>query len=485
VASETPQHHPFSVFLAVLAVAGLVFVFLFVTRTTDSSLLAQIQKEGKLVVITRNSATTYYEGPEGPTGFEYDLVSSFADELDVDLELVIPERFADIIPMIARGEAHLAAAGLTRTPAREELVEFGPGYQEITQQVVYRKGTTRPRRVQDLIGGTLEVVAGTSHVEALEVAFQEYPELRWREHFETESEEMLELVHEDLVDYTIADSNEVAISRRFFPELRVAFDLTEPQTLAWAFPKGEDESLINAAREFFERIESNGTLDQLKERYYGHIDRFDYQGVQTLLRHYAERFPAYGTWFREAARHYGLDWRLLAAMGYQESVWDEDAVSPTGVRGIMMLTQKTARLMDIKDRTDPKGSIWGGARWFVSNKARIPERIPEPDRTWLAMAAYNVGLGHLEDARILADQLGGDPDRWVDVKKTLPLLSKKKWYSQTRHGYARGWEPVQYVERIRGYYEILVWITDRENRGTTSPTESVNSDVFSILPPTL
>jgi membrane-bound lytic murein transglycosylase F len=484
VTQSPSHHHPLTVFLAVIAAVGVLFVVLYVTRDSDTSLLAQIKREGKLVVLTRNSATTYYEGPDGPTGFEYDLVSAFADELGVDLELVIPERFADIIPMIARHEAHLAAAGLTKTPARQELVNFGPGYMQITQQVVYRKGTKRPRKIKDLLGGTLEVVAGTSHVEALQAAVAKYPELHWREHFETESEEMLELVHEDLIDYTIADSNEIAISRRFFPDLRVAFELTEPQTLAWAFPKSDDLSLINAARDFFERIEADGRLDQLKERHYGHIDGFDYQGVQTLLRHYAERLPAYEVWFREAARYHGLDWRLLAAMAYQESVWDKDAVSPTGVRGIMMLTRKTAKLMDIADRTDPRESIWGGARWFVSNKTRIPERIPEPDRTWLAMAAYNVGLGHLEDARAIAEQLGGDPDRWVDVKNALPLLSKKKWYSKTRHGYARGWEPVQYVERIRGYYEILVWITDRENR-SAPPTEAVNSDIFSILPPTM
>jgi membrane-bound lytic murein transglycosylase F len=92
----------------------------------------------------------------------------------------------------------------------------------------------------------------------------------------------------------------------------------------------------------------------------------------------------------------------------------------------------------------------------------IPERIPEPDRTWLALAAYNVGLGHLEDARILTQKNKGDSDRWVDVKKNLPLLSQKKWFQQTRYGYARGREPVRYVENIRTYYDILVWVTEQE-----------------------
>ena len=157
-----------------------------------------------------------------------------------------------------------------------------------------------------------------------------------------------------------------------------------------------------------------------------------------------------------------MDWRLLAAIGYQESHWDRDAVSPTGVRGIMMLTRAAAKDMDIADRKDPEQSIRGGARYLARMLQRIPERVPEPDRTWLALAAYNVGYGHLEDARILTQKNKGNFDRWVDVKESLPLLSQKKWFKQTRYGYARGREPVRYVDNIRTYYDILVWLTEEQ-----------------------
>jgi len=139
------------------------------------------------------------------------------------------------------------------------------------------------------------------------------------------------------------------------------------------------------------------------------------------------------------------------------------------VRGLMMLTQNTARHVGIKNRLDPEQSILGGARYFKQVLKKIPERIPQPDRTWLALAAYNVGFGHLEDARKITEINDGDPDKWIDVKKNLPLLSRKKWYKKTRHGYARGYEPVKYVENIRKYYELLVWMDKRAQGEETLP----------------
>jgi membrane-bound lytic murein transglycosylase F len=305
-------------------------------------------------------------------------------------------------------------------------------------------------------------VAGSSHAEHLADLQSEYPDLVWQEVQDVDSEELLVLVWQQLIDYTVADSTELTISRRFYPELRPAFAVSEAEPLAWAFARNGDDSLYNKAVEFFASITEDGSLDQLIERYYGHIADFDYVGTRRYQAHIQQRLPAYRELFQEVAEEYGLDWRLLAAVGYQESHWNPDAVSPTGVRGLMMLTRAAAKDLDIEDRLDPEQSIRGGARYLHNMLQRIPERIPEPDRTWLALAAYNVGLGHLEDARILTQKNKGDWDKWIDVKENLPLLSKKKWYQQTRYGYARGREPVRYVENVRSYYDILVWYTERE-----------------------
>ena len=439
----------------------LLLAFILSACGEPPSLLEQVQSRNELVVITRNSPTTYYEGVDGPTGFEYELARGFAEFLGVELRIVVPPNFNDILPLVARGDGHLAAAGLTVTNRRKLTVRFGPVYQEITPQLVYRRGSVRPKTFDDL-EGHLEVVAGSSHVERLEILRSKHPELSWEENEKLESEELLTMVWQQLIDYTIADSNELSINRRFYPELRPAFDISSPRALAWAFSRRDDDSLYNAAVEYFAAIREDGSLEQLIERYYGHITEFDYVGTRRYQAHIEQRLPAYLDIFKQAGELVDIDWRLIAAISYQESHWDEDAVSPTGVRGLMMLTQAAAKDLGIENRLDPVQSILGGARYFERMRQRIPDRIAEPDRTWLALAAYNVGYGHLEDARILTQKNGGDSDKWIDVKENLPLLSQKKWYQQTRYGYARGREPVRYVENIRSYYDILIWYTDRE-----------------------
>jgi membrane-bound lytic murein transglycosylase F len=432
------------------------------------STLEQVQAQNELIVITRNGPTTYYVGPDGPSGFEYELAKRFAKFLGVKLHVVVPPNFSDILPLTALGDAHIAAAGLTITEQRKKKVRFGPAYQMITPQLVYRSGSTRPRSLAEL-NGSLEVIAGSSHEELLQQLKKDYPDLRWQTDTEQDIEELLYLVWQQLIDYTVVDSNELSINRRFYPELKPAFDLGDPQPLAWAFPLSEDDSLFNAAIAFFNKIKAKGTLDRLIDRYYGHIGEFDYVGTRRYQAHVEQRLPQFMDMFVYAAYEAGIDWRLLAAIGYQESHWDPNAVSPTGVRGLMMLTNAAADDLGVEDRLDPAQSIRGGALYLKKMLQYIPEEVPEPDRTWLALAAYNVGPGHLEDARMLTQKNKGDPDKWVDVKENLPLLSQKKWFQQTRYGYARGREPVRFVENIRTYHDILVWLTEREENGTEPP----------------
>ena len=464
-----------SVILLGLSTAPLI------TRHAPSpSVLDQIRKQNELVVLTRNSPTTYYAGASGPTGFEYDLARLFAGYLGVELKIVVPENFNAIIPNVAQRNVHLAAAGLTITDARKRHIRFGPPYQSITQQLIYRSGTPRPRSLEDLRGGLIEVVAGSSHAARLSELAISLPSLAWRASNQAGEAELLSRVWNKSIDYTVADSNAFTLNQHFYPELRVAFDISPPQQLAWAFPKGKDDSLYNEAVKFFALIERNGQLAQLRDRHYSHVRDFDYVGTRKFLRHMQQRLPRYQAYFEEAARKYNLDWRLLAAIGYQESHWNHRAVSPTGVRGIMMLTRKTAAEMGYRDRIKPRNSIDGGARYFRKLKLRLPERIKEPDRTWFALAAYNMGMGHLHDVRSLTRRQGGDPDKWVDVKERLPLLMQKRWYQQTRYGYARGLEALQYVENIRNYYDILVW--RNETGQPPPPLHLVRQPVFDSMP---
>ena len=451
-----------------------MFIFNGLPKLLNESVLEQILATGELKVVTRNSPTTYYEGADGPAGLEYDLARMFADHLGVKLTLIVPDSLSGLLDDIKNGRAHIAAAGLSITESRKEILKFGPSYQEVTEQLVYNVNQSRPKNLGNIKDKRLEVVAESSHQDTLIAEQANYPELNWKNNENLESEELLQMVSDEVIDYTIADSNEVLLKQRFLINLRTAFDIGESKQLAWAFPKNHDHSLYAAVVKFFERIKKNGELTRLIERAYGHTENFDYVGTLYFQRHIESRLPKYLAMFEKAAAENDLDWQLLAAIGYQESHWNPKAVSPTGVRGIMMLTQATAAQLGVKNRLDPESSIEGGARYFASRLKRIKETIEEPDKTWMALASYNVGAGHLEDARIITEQQGNDPNKWVDVKQALPLLAKRKWYKKTKHGYARGWEPVRYVENIRSYYDVLRWVNGKE--------ENPEPDALSILP---
>lgn len=448
--------------LARLIIVSILLLVL-VSCSIPDPLVDRIKASGELRVVTRYNPTTYYRDRNGTRGLEYELINLFAQKLKVKPIFVVAEKFSDIIPMVAQGEVHFAAAGLTATQNRERLVRFTRSYQSVTQQLVYREGTRKPEQISDTFNGIFEVVDGRSHVDRLHQLKDEYPDLQWISNDEIRSEELLSLVIEQVVDYTICNSNEIALSRRFHPELKVAFNISEPLPVAWAFPHSEDDSLFDAAQAFLEDLQKTGELERILDRYYGYIDRLGALDTQIFRQHMTQRLPNYSTFFRKAAQETGLDWRLLAAIGYQESHWDPDAVSPTGVAGIMMLTKAAALDLGVESRTDPKQSILGGSQYILMVREKIPERIPEPDRLWLALAGYNVGFGHLEDARILTQRHGDDPDKWVDVKKYLPLLSQKKYYETVKHGKARGKEPVNYVDNIRGYYDLLVWESSNQD----------------------
>ena len=297
--------------------------------------------------------------------------------------------------------------------------------------------------------------SGTSFAERLESIGKSKSGLRWKELKNANADELVEQVAEGLLDYTIADTHLISVLQNYYPNIGAGFAVGEPENVAWAFPKTGDQWLYDKANAFFERIKKDGTLRNLLDRYYGHSERLKPVDVTAFLQRSRTLLPKYTDLFKQAQELTGLDWRLLAAISYQESHWDRFNTSPTNVRGLMMLTEATADRLGVTDRLDAKQSIFGGARYLTTLKDTLPDRIKEPDRTWLALAAYNIGYAHLEDARVLAQRLKLNPDRWADVKKTLPMLNKPEYYTTLKYGYASGGAPVIFVESIRTYYQIL------------------------------
>ena len=460
-----------------MSVLAILLLFL-AGCSFESTHLDRIKRDNKLTVIIRNSNTTYYEGAFGPTGLEYELAKRFADYLGVRLEIIIEDEPQKVLQLLQDGKADIAATGRIMARAQRQFLRFGPGYLEVRPQLVYRRNANnrRPRRIKHIIGKDIEVVANTAHVDLLNDLKKKYPQLSWHENAEESSDELMDLVWSQFVDYTIADSTEIKLKRKFYPDLAVAFNLGKAEQIAWAMNQGEDDSLFIEVRIFFAIIEDDGTMEKLRHEHIGKSRLLSFVGRRAFLRDVDSKLPTFLDRFRESASKYRLDWRLLAAMGYQESLWNPQAVSPTGVRGIMMLTLDTAKFVGIEDRIDPEQSIYGGAKYLRHVINRMPKEIVEPDRTWMALASYNVGYGHLLDAREITKQRGGDPNKWVDVKESLPLLRKKKWYSETKHGFARGDEPVVYVSNIRNYYDLLIW----QDESVADPTREIPAIPFNL-----
>lgn len=449
----------------------IVLASLIGTCSSPPPILEQVLETGELRVVTRNSPTSYSVSPDGPTGPEFDLAQAFAEDLDVSLVILSVNSVSEILPMLLSGEAHMAAAGLSITDARREHLNFGHPYKTVDVHLIYKLGTGRPRSIDDILDRSIEIVASSSHVQILSEIQEDYPELSWSENADVEFADLLTKVAMDEIDLTVADSPDFDIQRHFYPDLRVALDLHVDDPIAWGFPKGSGDSLLARADEWVIEADTTGVLARVQDRYYGHTKKYDYVGTRNFIRHFESRLPRYREMFEQAGAEWDVDWRLLAAIGYQESHWRAHAVSPTGVRGIMMLTQDTADYLGIEDREDPADSIFGGAQYFARQTERVADTVAEPDRTWMALAAYNVGFNHVKDARLLTEWHDGDPDSWIDLSEALPLLSQRKWYTQVPYGYARGWEPVLYVNNIRAYYNILKWLTEQEEESTTLENE--------------
>lgn len=425
--------------------------------------IAPVAISGDLVVLTVNGPATYFEDAQGlPSGLEFDLATLFARELKAQARFVVIDNPAGIDKLLRAGQAHLAAATLARHFDFPGGLAWGPSYHSTQHQIVGRAATgPKPRSLADIADKQVGVIDESvaeyllSGPAPLTLRVKRLPA-------GASVVDLLEQVANGQLDYALVESTRFTLARRFFPQLEVAFSMGKPVDYAWLVSTVDKQRILAAAGPFFERMRKDGTLKRLVDRYYSHALRFTALDSETLLERIATQLPKLKPYFEEAERLSGIDWRLIAALGYQESHWDASATSPTGVRGFMMLTDDTADRMQISNRLDARESIVGGARYLGMLRDTLSPRITEPDRTWLALAAYNLGIGHLEDARILTQKSGLNPDKWQDVRQVLPRLADPESYPALKHGYARGHEALQLVDNVRNYHDILARMEPRE-----------------------
>ena len=417
-----------------------------------------------ITVIVRPGPSTWFTGPSGEIlGFDHDLLTRFARERGMPLKVAFANGAGALLTRLANGEAQLGAGGLFQAATAEGRIEgaggpdlaWSTGYHAVEPVLIYNVDGFRPRRWNDLSDATVAYPAHTGLDAPLAAVRLAHPEVRWKAVDVASADGLIAQVAEGTLNYAVVASSDAAIARNIYLDFDVAFPAGPRREFAWAVAPGNSE-LRNALDAFFARLRKDGTLARLAERYFAvpeRIERIDAGIFQEQIR---KALPEFRGTFIEAGARSGIEWRLLAAIAYQESKWDPVATSETGVRGLMQLTEDTARRLGVADRLDARASALGAANYLADLKRKLPTRIAEPDRTWLALAAFNIGLAHLEDARILAQQQKLNPDLWSDVRKVLPLLAEPEYYVGAKYGYARGGMPVAFVGRVRGYYEILL-----------------------------
>lgn len=426
--------------------------------------IAGIIARGELRVSTINSPLTYASINDKDYGLDYELAQRFADYLGVKLKVTVRQNISQLFDDLDAGKTDMLAAGLVYNSERVKNYQAGPTYYSVSQQLVYRVGGNRPRSLAAISAEQLAIAPGHVALTDLQaLKDNKYPDLDWRVDEKRGTTALMQAVIDGSLEYTIADSVAVSLFQRVHPELAVALDISDEQPVTWFSQKSEDNSLSAAMLDFFNSMNEDGTLARLEEKYLGHGNDFDYVDTRTFLRAVQNTLPDLQPLFEKYARQ--IDWRLLAAISWQESHWDPQATSPTGVRGMMMLTRNTAQSLGLTDRTDAEQSLDGGMRYLQDMMAKVPDSIPKDERIWFALAAYNMGYAHMLDAMTLTKKQKGNPNSWSDVKLRLPLLSQKPYYSRLKYGYARGHEAYAYVENIRKYHISLVgYLSEQEKK---------------------
>ncbi len=444
--------------LLLLLTVTLAFVFVSVlihhqNLGTATGTLDGIRSTGKLRLITANALNTYYYYEGKPTGFEYDLALEFAKYLKVELDVVTPG-WNNLFAYLDQDMGDFIAAGISITTQRLDDAAFSIPYMTIQQRVIHHNLIFGPKNIEDLKFRTFHVRRDTSYHYRLEQIEASGIALNYILHDNVPTEELIAMVNRREIRFTIADSNIALLNQRYYPDIRIGIPIQKRESLAWAVRKN-DADMIAEINRFFLHANENGILKNITDKYYENTQDFDVYEIKKFHERIKTRLPKYKRVIMEESKKYGFDWRLVAAVVYQESHFDPRAKSDTNVRGLMQVTQATAQEMGITDRHDPVQSIKAGIGYLNKMYQKFSNLKDAYQRMLFSLASYNIGYGHVQDALKIARKKGIDPNTWQTLKTCLPLLSKTKYVKTAKHGYAKGWEPVHYVERILTYFDIL------------------------------
>ena len=417
--------------------------------------LPGLKDRRRLRMITRNNAMTYFIYRGQQVGFEYELMKRFASEHGLRLEIVIPDSHAEMLPYLNEGKGDVVASAMTITEERQGQAAFTQPYKEVNELVVVHADDDSIANLQDLAGRTIHVRASSSFyttlmalrdsVDGLEIAI--VPD-------NVETEDILAGVEEGIYDLTMCDSHLFDIERAYGRRLKAALSI-KPTALGWAVRK--DNSELLAALNKYIKEEKGGLFFNMMRNRYFKSTRAVARAKDSMRVGLSGQLSPYDDLTKKYASQYGQDWRLITAQMYQESKFDPEAVSWVGAQGLMQVMPSTGEELGFTDLHEPQVGIHAGVKYMRQLINRFDHNLPMEERIRFALASYNVGYGHVLDARRLAREMGWDPNRWFgNVEKAMRLLSQPDYYERARYGFCRGGQPVHYVENIQRFYDAYV-----------------------------
>jgi membrane-bound lytic murein transglycosylase F len=439
---------------SVLALAGTVFL----AACLGEKKVEPLAKSNDLVVAVIESPIVYAaEADDRSVPFEQALFQRFAEQINLPLRVIHAEHDQEIRRLVQEGKAHIGAGWLTEPELAEQkpLFRLSVPFHRDSLVIVQHDASLAIASLDQLSGKTVHVASGSRYADAALLLKRQIPSLTIVEHTDESGVDLARAVAEEKVELIVVAREVAKIAQNYYPQLQITLSLADAQPIGWLFSAQGDPTIAESANTFLDNLEADGTLARLRDSHLAFRRRLDRSDVIDFISRVRTTLPLYHGLFKQAQIRTGIDWRLLAALSYQESKWDPLATSFTGVRGMMMLTEDTADRMRVKDRLDPKESVLAGADYLAALRDELPGSVKEPDRTWLALAAYNLGMGHMNGARAIALGYKANPDDWYEMKKILPMLARPEIYARLKSGRARGGEAVILVENIRAYYDIL------------------------------
>lgn len=447
-------------YLEIILIIGVVLLALlhFLYKPLATNSLQSIQERGSLKVLISDDPDAQYHFNKQYYGFEFELLRTFADSLDVKLDVdVVP--YGQLFTLLTNGAADMAVGGILQSPFIEIIIEPSIPWHQAEMTVVYKRGTKRPTSIKKLEKDHLYASARYYQLEG-------FDNLNITDDYRSEYD-LLQAVNDGSINYALSTNYRARNAKHYLPNLNRAFVLDNPVELVWALPKRNDGTLLSVLNQFLQTAVDQNLPKVLANHYFTHkkiLNTYDVLGIHKRIQ---TKLPEFEHLFRRAARRSDIDWFLIAAMAYQESHWSNSAVSPTGVKGIMQLTLETADFLDVSDRMDINESIYGAANYIGFLKSKLPRRIKEPQRTWFAVGAYNIGLGHVLEAYRKANRLNLDPTQWEVIGELLPTLYGKP--------FSRGVQAKDYVERIQIFTDIMRFYDQHQRNNKKQYTKFMNN----------